>query len=93
MTFTRRSYPLTASVVLFTRLAALLLALVLAPTASWACACGCGVFDVGTSSLFPGCKGATAFVEADYLDQTRNWSGDSRADPAGNGDKNVRSAF
>ena len=89
----RRSHPSAVSAVLFTRLAALLLALILTPTASWACACGCGVFDVGTSSLFPGCKGATAFVETDYLDQTRNWSGASRADPAGNDDKNVRSEF
>ncbi len=74
-------------------LAALLFVLTLTPTAGWACACGCGVFDVGTSSLFPGCKGGTAFVEVDYLDQTKNWSGTSQADPANNDDKNVRSAF
>ena len=87
MSLTRSPIP----AVLFAGLVAL--ALFLTPSASWACACGCGVFDVGTASLFPGCKGATAFVEADYLDQTANWSGTSRAAPATNDDKNVRSEF
>lgn len=25
----------------------------LTPSLTWACACGCGIFDVGTPSLFP----------------------------------------
>ena len=27
------------------------------PSVSWACACGCGVFDVGTASMFPSGQG------------------------------------
>ena len=32
---------------------ALTMLLVSSPAAVWACACGCGVFDVGTASMFP----------------------------------------
>lgn len=39
-----------------------LMAVVLMPGAAWACACGCGVFDVATSSMFPEGSGGTAFV-------------------------------
>ena len=70
--------------------AACLLILILAPAAGWACACGCGVFDVGTSSLFPSCRGGTAFLEFDHMDQNRNWSGTSRAPAADNADKRIR---
>lgn len=38
-----------------------------------ACACGCGVFNVGTSALIPNCQGGTAFLQYDYMSQTRNW--------------------
>ena len=38
-----------------------------------ACACGCGVFNVGTSSLIPNCEGGIAFLQYDRMDQTRNW--------------------
>jgi hypothetical protein len=63
------------------------------PVPALACACGCAVFDVGTSSLLPTGPGGTAFLEYDYLDQTKNWSGDSRAPAANNDDKNIRSNF
>ncbi len=43
-----------------------------------ACACGCGVFTVGTSALIPNCEGGTAFVQYDYLTQSRNWSKESQ---------------
>ena len=58
-----------------------------------ACACGCGVFSVGTSSLLPGGTGGTAFLEYDLLNQTQNWHGTSSAPAANNDDKNVRSDF
>ncbi|HEY5337447.1 MAG TPA: hypothetical protein VIJ85_04530, partial [Rhizomicrobium sp.] len=58
-----------------------------------ACACGCSVFDVGTSSLLPSGPGGTTFLEYDLLDQTRNWSGSSRAPAADNTDKRIRSNF
>lgn len=72
---------------------ALAASLCLAPADSWACACGCGVFDVGTSSMFPTGSGGTVFLEYDYQDQTINWSGNSRAPAADNGDKDIRTNF
>ena len=69
------------------------LASLLVSTAALACACGCGVFDVGTSSMFPTGKGGTVFLEYDYLNQTRNWSGTSKAPPDDNEDKNIRTHF
>lgn len=69
------------------------LALALAPGIASACACGCGVFDVGTASMFPSGSGGTAFLEYDYMDQNRNWSGTSRAPAANNADKEIRTDF
>ncbi|MGA9795376.1 MAG: hypothetical protein WBQ17_07560 [Rhizomicrobium sp.] len=63
------------------------------PSAALACACGCAVFDVGTSSLLPNGPGATIFGEYDFLNQTKNWSGTSSAPAADNDDKNIRSDF
>ena len=69
------------------------LLLACAPTAALACACGCAVFDVGTSSLIPGGPGGTVFFEYDFLNQTKNWNGSSQAPAANNSDKNIRSNF
>jgi len=66
---------------------------VCASSGAYACSCGCGVFDVGTDSMFPSESGATAFVEYDYVDQNDNWHGDSRAPNADNEDKRVATAF
>lgn len=71
----------------------LLFAMLVAPSVGWACACGCGVFDVGTSSMFPEGPGGMAFVEYDFQDQNRNWSGDSKAPAANNDDKEIRTHF
>jgi hypothetical protein len=71
--------------------AALLLGL--APTAGFACACGCGVFDVGTASMFPQHSGVMAFVEYDFMDQDKNWSGSSQASADNNSDKRIRTSF
>jgi hypothetical protein len=65
----------------------------LMPGAALACACGCSVFDVGTSSLLPSGPGGTLFAEYDFLDQTKNWSGTSQAPAANNSDKHIRSDF
>jgi hypothetical protein len=70
-----------------------LLAGILAPSVVHACACGCGVFDVGTSSMFPGGQGGMAFLQYDYQDQNRNWSGNSQASAANNDDKEIRTDF
>jgi hypothetical protein len=70
-----------------------LLAGLLAPGVVHACACGCSVFDVGTSSMFPGGKGGMAFLQYDYQDQNRNWSGTSRAPATNNDDKEIETHF
>jgi hypothetical protein len=69
------------------------MAAVLAPGAAWGCACGCGVFDVGTSSMLPQGPGGMLFAEYDFLDQTLNWSGTSQAPAANNDDKEIRTDF
>jgi hypothetical protein len=65
----------------------------LAPSAAWACACGCSVFDVGTSTLLPAGPGGTVYFQYAFLDQTQNWSGNGRAPASGNTDKEIRSNF
>jgi len=70
-----------------------LLAGMLVPASGWACACGCGVFDVATSSMFPPGQGGMAFLEYDYQDQNQNWSGFSSAPAASNGDKEIETHF
>lgn len=70
-----------------------LLASVLLPSTALACACGCAVFDVGTSTLLPAGPGGTLFLEYDFLNQTQNWSGRSRAPSRNNTDKNIRTNF
>jgi hypothetical protein len=73
--------------------AAILAARVFVPSLAHACACGCAVFDVGTSSLLPSGPGGTAFFEYDFLDQNIDWSGTSRAPASANGDKEIRTDF
>jgi len=70
-----------------------LLAVLLAPNTSRACACGCGVFDVGTRSMLPEGPGGMISLDYDYQDQTRNWRGTSQAPAANNDDKEIRTHF
>jgi hypothetical protein len=58
-----------------------------------ACACGCGVFDVGTASLFATGHGGTAFLEYDYMDQNENWHRTGSAPASANDDKEIRTDF
>lgn len=44
-----------------------------------ACACGCGVLNVGTSSLIPNCEGGIAFLQYDQMNQRRNWHGENKS--------------
>src|ERR1700690_3509062 len=69
------------------------LALALAPGVIHACACGCGVFDVATSSMFPTGQGGMAYLQYDYQDQNRNWNGTSQAPAANNDDKEIQTQF
>ena len=57
------------------------------------CACGCGIFEIGGSSMFPRGQGGVAWVEWDYADQNRNWHGTSSAPASNNSDKEVRTNF
>jgi hypothetical protein len=73
-------------------LAALLLTALSIPQAAWSCACGCGIFQVGTSSMLPMGAGVVTSVDFDYQDQNHNWSGDSQAPAADNPDKDIRTS-
>jgi hypothetical protein len=74
--------------------AALWAALALLPSIGRACACGCGIYEVGTGSMVPTGSGVSTFLDYNYQDQDRNWSGDSRAPAADNPDRDIRtSAF
>lgn len=63
------------------------------PSKSWACACGCGIFNVGTSSMFPSGQGGTVYEEYDFMDQTHNWDKSSKASADDNADKQIRTSF
>jgi hypothetical protein len=58
-----------------------------------ACACGCGVFDVGTSALMPTHQGGFAYLEFDHMNQNKNWNGNHRASDDLNNDKQIRTEF
>jgi hypothetical protein len=74
-------------------LASLAMLLGFAPSAAFACACGCGVFDVGTGTMMATDTGGTAWLEYDFLDQTHNWAETSSAPKASNDDKFMQSNF
>ncbi len=73
------------------QLAGILLISTLIPAEAFACACGCSVFDVGSSALLPkeGDHGGAVYFEWDHGNQNINWNGLSKAPGANNGDKNV----
>ena len=58
-----------------------------------ACACGCGVFDVGTSSMLPSRAGGMAYLSYDYSNQNQNWHGTSSAPSGNNDDKDIRTNY
>jgi hypothetical protein len=65
----------------------------LMPRAGWACACGCGVFDVGTGTMMPTGPGGFVWLEYDRLNQNRNWSSTSSAPAGNNEDKQIATDF
>jgi len=69
------------------------LLMILAPSQSFACACGCGVFGVGTFALVANGEGANVFVEYNFMDQNRNWSGTKSAQASANDDVEIKSQF
>lgn len=65
----------------------------LSPLSAFACACGCGVFDVSTSTMMPTADGGKAWLEYDYLNQTQNSHGTHDAPRADNADKLIHTDF
>ena len=57
------------------------------------CACGCDVFDVGTSAMLPNGPGAMVWVDYDFQDQNQNWNGSSTAPASHNDDKEIKTHF
>jgi len=70
-----------------------LTALLLTRYESHACACGCGIYDVGTSYNFPGGPGGMAWLEYNFQSQAYNWSGLKSAPAANNDDKLIRTSW
>ncbi len=70
-----------------------LLAAVLTPGVVHACACGCGVFDVATSSMIPNGTGGMAWLQYDYMDQNQDWHNFQPADAGLNDDKEIQTHF
>jgi len=60
---------------------------------AYACACGCGIFDVGTSDMLPTHPGGMAWLEYDFMNQNKNWHDDSKAPAANNSDKDIKTSF
>jgi hypothetical protein len=71
------------------------LAPTLAPSLAHACACGCGVFDIGDGTLTPNDapSGFSAWFRYSYMDQNQNWEAGAKAPAADNGDKEIRTSF
>jgi hypothetical protein len=59
----------------------------------YACACGCGVFAVGTRSMLPVSSGGMAYLEYDYQDQVTNWNGHTSAPASYNPDKKIETSW
>jgi len=75
------------------RLYAVMLITLVTARSAWGCACGCDIFDVGTSSMFPNHPGWMLFVDYDFQDQNQNWSGTSTAPASHNEDKDITTHF
>ncbi len=65
----------------------------LTPSLTWACACGCSVFDVGTPSLIPNGAGGTVWFEYDFMNQYINWHASGPSSGANNDDKQIKTHF
>ena len=63
------------------------------PAATFACACGCNVFTVGDRWNMPTSAGFGAFLQYNYMDQTRNWGSWKGASADANPDQEIRTHF
>jgi hypothetical protein len=98
MTFAKagaRTRPMTLAVIAAVTLVPSLAA-DLVPTPARACACGCGIFDVGgASGITPDYTlgNYSVYFRYDYMNQGTNWEGDSKAAASDNSDKNINTSF
>ena len=58
-----------------------------------ACACGCNVFNVGARWTMPTASGFGAYMQYNYMDQSRNWGGWNSAPADANSDLEIRTHF
>jgi len=65
----------------------------LAPSLAWACACGCGVFEVDTAALFPEGSGGQVWLQYEFMDQHINFHATQPASAFYNNDKYIRTNF
>ncbi|MFZ0889012.1 MAG: hypothetical protein WA005_11210 [Candidatus Binataceae bacterium] len=65
----------------------------MAPGLAWACACGCGVFEVGTASLFPEGSGGQVWLQYEFMDQHIDFHATQPASATQNNDKYIRTNF
>ncbi|HXX63551.1 MAG TPA: hypothetical protein VEO56_07100 [Bacteroidota bacterium] len=68
-------------------------ALLAFPSRGLACACGCNVFTVGARWTMPTSEGLGAFLQYNYMDQSRNWGGWQSASAEANPDQEIRTHF
>jgi hypothetical protein len=73
--------------------AALAVLIALMPSSAWACACGCGVFEVATPSLLPDGPGGMVWIDYDFMDQYINWHATTPASEGQNNDKKLETNF
>ena len=72
----------------------LCLTIIAMPSIVRACACGCGIFGVGSTFLLPEeDETCLVYFQFNYMDQNQNWSGTMAAPAANNGDKEIRTEF
>ncbi len=58
-----------------------------------ACACGCGVFDVGTSWNFPSGPGGMIYSEYNFASQSQNWNNLGPSAAVNNDDKLIQTSW
>ena len=67
----------------------------LSPELAHACACGCGVFDVGDGTTMANetDSGFSLWGRYAFMNQNQNWEGNSKGPAADNGDKEIKTSF
>ena len=65
----------------------------LSPVPSFACSCGCGIFDIQTDTLLPTREGGTVWLDYSFANQETNWHKSASSATENNEDKVVRTHF